>query len=371
MRREPSSWSGGQAYALVWLVYLIYPVVTLFHPGLGTGRRLVGAAGLALFVAVYVWSSRRPLGGEDPRHILKGWIVQFALAVVLTALFGENWAGLFVYVAATGGRMKPVWSALVGVLLTAAVCAVQLAWAHAYPEMLGLGITTAMVGLMMVSLSRLVWTGRQLRMAQEEVARLATVDERLRIARDIHDLLGHSLSVIALKADLAERLLPDQPGRAATEIAEVRTVARRSLTEVREAVAGYRRLRLDEEMVRARGGLEAAGIHCAFTTTAGELPERVAAVLAWVVREATTNILRHSQARTCQITVTRAEGAAQVVVEDDGRGARASPARIGSGLVGLEERLRAAGGTLVAGPGADGGFRVRGRVPLQRAGEAL
>jgi two-component system sensor histidine kinase DesK len=309
------------------------------------------------------------MGSEIPRHILKGWVIQFVLAAVLTASFGANWAGLFVYVAATGGRLKPVWAALCAVLLSAAACAVQLALSRSYQEMLALVITSAMVGLMMVSLNRLVWTGRQLQMAQGEVARLATVEERLRIARDIHDLLGHSLSVITLKADLAARLLPNDPARAAAEIADVQVVARRSLTEVREAVAGYRRLRLADELARARNGLEAAGVRCAFTTTAGELPERAEVALAWVVREAATNVLRHSRARTCRIEVTHGKDGAQVIVEDDGSGATEATAHDGSGLAGLTERMRAAGGSLEAGPVETGGFRVRGVIPLGPKGD--
>lgn len=361
-------WRGGAGYALVWLIYLIYPIFTLFQPGLGDGRRLLGILGLALFVAAYAWSWRVPMGAEDTRPILWHFVIQLVLAGALTRLGGQNWAGLFIYVAATGGRLRPFWAGVAAPLLAAAGCAAQLAGLDALQEALALGITAAVVGLMMVSLTRLVWTGSQLRRAQGEVARLAAVEERLRIARDIHDLLGHSLSVIALKADLAGRLLDDQPERAAAEIADVQAVARRALSEVREAVAGYRRLRLEEELSRVRGGLEAAGIHCAFTATAGNLPPGVETALAWVVREGATNVLRHSAAHHCRIAVTRAGGAAEVVVEDDGRGATGATDRSGSGLAGLRDRLREAGGILEAGPGAAGGFRLGGRVPLPPEG---
>ena len=272
------------------------------------------------------------MGAENTRPILGHFVIQLVLAVALTRLDGQNWAGLFVYVAATGGRLRPVWAGVAAPLLAAGGCAAQLAGLDAFQEPLALGITAAVVGLMMVSLTRLVWTRSQLRQAQGDVARLAAIEERLRIARDIHDLLGHSLSVIVLKADLAGRLLGGQPERAAGEIADVQAVVRRALSEVRDAVAGYRRLRLDQELPRVRGGLEVAGIHCAFTATVGNLPPGLGdrAGLGGAGRCHQRPAAQRGPSLPHRRHAGR--GAAEAVVEDDGHGATDVPDRYGSGV---------------------------------------
>ena len=206
--------------------------------------------------------------------------------------------------------------------------------------------------------------------------------------RDLHDLLGHSLSSITLKSELAERLLPDTPEtrKVAAEVRDIQGVARGALREVREAVAGYRQLTLGEELIGAKEMLEAAGIACRIENGAGVLlPKSVEGMLAWAVREGTTNVIRHSRARHCDIRLAREDGengeAAEVRAEvtDDGRGLfpaldgteglATEDSTGGSGLSGLAERVAGfAGADFEAGPLPEGGFRLRVSLPLRSGG---
>ena len=185
----------------------------------------------------------------------------------------------------------------------------------------------------------------------------------------MHDLLGHTLSLIALKGELAGRLIAQEPARAAQEIHEVERVARQSLREVREAVAGYRQPALHSELEGARQLLEGAGIACTLEQTAGALSPKSDAALAWTVREGVTNVIRHSRARNCAIRVNGANGRVRVELINDGY-SEAEPDRArgtgGCGLCGLRERVAALGGQLESGPAlANGqpGFRLFVEIP--------
>ena len=196
---------------------------------------------------------------------------------------------------------------------------------------------------------------------------MAVAEERNRIARDLHDVLGHSLSLIAIKSELARRLLPGDPDRARAEIADVERVARESLSSIRDTVSGARQPTLERELENARLVLEAAGIAPTIDRSAGPLPPAEDAVLAWAVREAVTNVVRHSAARTAAIRTRRDGDEASIEVVDDGRAASDvtfEPNAGGTGLRGLTERLERAGGRLDAGPRAGGGYRLQASVPI-------
>ncbi|WP_329055636.1 histidine kinase [Streptomyces violaceus] len=207
--------------------------------------------------------------------------------------------------------------------------------------------------------------------ARDTRARLAVAEERLRFGRDLHDVIGRNLAVIALKSELAVQL--DQRGRpeAVEQMIEVQRLARESQREVREVVRGYREADLGVELAGARGVLTAAGIDCTVTGSAAGLPSPVQSTLGWVVREAATNVLRHGDARRCAVLIRVEEGLVVLSVENDGvpqdAGARPSG---GSGLAGLGERLAEVGGTLRAGPTGDGLFRLAVEVPLPSDAEA-
>ena len=194
------------------------------------------------------------------------------------------------------------------------------------------------------------------------------------MARDLHDLLGHHLSLIALKSELAGRLIETAPARAAAEIQDVERVARQTLREVREAVAGYRQPALQSELDGARQLLDVAGIACSIEYTAGALPPATDAVLAWAVREGVTNVIRHSRARQCRIRVAGADGTVHAEVindgdHDQGQEGKGASRQSGSGLTGLAERVTAQGGHLEAGPLlAEGSerFRLWVELPIRR-----
>ncbi|MFE1546608.1 sensor histidine kinase [Streptomyces sp. NPDC058718] len=233
-------------------------------------------------------------------------------------------------------------------------------------------------------LMKIVW---ELERSRDVQARLAVAEERLRFGRDLHDILGRNLSVIALKSELAVQLARRERPEAVDQMIEVQRIARESQREVRDVVRGYREADLRVELEGARGVLDAAGIDCAVDTTGPVLPDEVQSALGWVVRETTTNVLRHGDARRCAIAVREEEGAVLLTVENDGAG---SPSGIGggveggpgggigrgpgggigggpgSGLAGLRERLAAVGGSLEAGPGDGGTFLVTARVPVPR-----
>jgi two-component system sensor histidine kinase DesK len=183
---------------------------------------------------------------------------------------------------------------------------------------------------------------RQLRATQQELARSAVEQERLRFARDLHDLLGHSLSLIVVKAEVARRLAERDPRAAAREAGEIETIGRQALAEVRQAVTGYRTLRFADEVLKAKAALSDAGIEPVVRITDDPLPSELDDVLGWVIREATTNVIRHSQATSCVIALVH-DRQWRLEVRDDGKGGQAAP---GNGLLGLRERLAAVGGTL-------------------------
>ncbi|MFB7025580.1 MULTISPECIES: sensor histidine kinase [unclassified Streptomyces] len=222
---------------------------------------------------------------------------------------------------------------------------------------------------------------QELERSRDLKARLAVAEERLRFGRDLHDVMGRNLSVIALKSELAVQLSRRGRPEAVDQMVEVQRIAQESQREVREVVRGYREADLRVELEGARGVLGAAGIDCAVDAPALDLPPEVQSALGWVVRETTTNVLRHGDARRCAIVLRTEPGAVLLTVENDGaeeagagdgKGAGSadalSRAGHGSGLAGLRERLGAVDGTLDAGPAVPHSFRVTARVPLPRTG---
>ncbi|WP_031484375.1 sensor histidine kinase [Streptomyces bicolor] len=214
-----------------------------------------------------------------------------------------------------------------------------------------------------------VWLLRavyELHEARETRARLAVAEERLRFGRDLHDVMGRNLAVIALKSELAVQLARRGRPEAVEQMIEVQRIAQESQREVRDVVRGYREAELGVELAGAQGVLTAAGIDCEVTGEAAGLPAEVQSALAWVVREAATNVLRHGDAGRCAVGVRVSEGRVVLTVENDGA-AGASDGGGGSGLAGLRERLAAVDGTLEAGRVGEGVFRLVAEVPLTGA----
>ncbi|MFP3578496.1 histidine kinase [Arthrobacter sp. SIMBA_036] len=229
------------------------------------------------------------------------------------------------------------------------------------------------LGLMMCSFARSIRKTVQLRAAQTELAEAAVAAERSRVARDMHDILGHSLTVIAVKAELAARMLETASGadpasasasvdaaplrRAAAEIAAVQDLARGALADVRATVAGYRGVNVLAELAVARTALESAGITADLPATVDAVPARHRELFGWVLREGVTNVVRHSGAKQCRVRLT----ASEVSVEDDGVGP-GTAGSFGNGLTGIRERVMAAGGNVCVGKSDLGGFRLAAEV---------
>ncbi|MGX1680572.1 sensor histidine kinase [Streptomyces althioticus] len=358
-------------WTAIWLVYLSAPVSDLLHGGHPAGVRALGWLGLVVFVTWYMLLVFRAGRGDRTALVLGSLAVLTAQSALLALTLGREWLVLFVYVSIASGAALPSrlsrWSVPGAcALMTAAAFAVpggrDLLWGLLVPALLG--------GFAMTGVRELIRTTIALREARATVAHLAANEERLRLARDLHDLLGHSLSVITLKSELAGRMLPDHPDRAARQVADIEQVSRQALVDVREAVTGYRRLRLAGELGGARVALRAAGIvpELPGADALGEVPEDAESALAWALREAVTNVVRHSGARRCTVEVarrhTRDGQVLELSVEDNGPGGSATGH--GNGLRGLRERLAAVGGTLEAGP-VRHGFRLVARVPVETA----
>jgi two-component system sensor histidine kinase DesK len=245
---------------------------------------------------------------------------------------------------------------------------------HASSDLLvPLGIPCFLGGFAMIGIRQLVRTMRELREARETIAHLAANEERLRLARDLHDLLGHSLSLITLKSELAGRMLPDRPGDAAAQVADIERVSRQALVDVREAVGGYRRPTLAVELAGASAVLRARGIEADFDPVQWAGHDRLApddeAALAWALREAVTNVVRHSGAARCRVVLAEDGDEFALTVSDDGLGPTPGHAP-GNGLTGLDERLLLASGRMETSTGAGGGFTLRAWVPLSVSGYA-
>ncbi|MFJ9345009.1 sensor histidine kinase [Streptomyces sp. NPDC101237] len=200
--------------------------------------------------------------------------------------------------------------------------------------------------------------------ARETRARLAVAEERLRFGRDLHDVLGRNLAVIALKSELAVQLARRERPEAVEQMIEVQRIAQESQREVRAVVRGYRDADLAAELAGAHGVLRAAGIDCTVTGDTAGLPAPVQSALGWVVRETTTNVLRHGDAKRCTVSLRVMEGHVVLTVENDGVTPPPGGGSGGSGIAGLRERLAAVAGTLEAGPVYADGFRVVASVPL-------
>jgi two-component system sensor histidine kinase DesK len=204
---------------------------------------------------------------------------------------------------------------------------------------------------------------RELRATQAELARSAVEQERLRFSRDLHDLLGHTLSLVVVKAEVVRRLVPRDPEAAISQAADIETIGRNALAEVRQAVTGYRARTLAAELDGARTALSDAGIALTVREEGAPLPPEADALFGWAVREGVTNVIRHSRAGRCEIAVHQAGDQTTLEIRDDGVGPSGSAA--GNGLRGLSERLDAAGGSLRFAAGGTGGFLLTATLPAQ------
>ncbi|GAA1326183.1 sensor histidine kinase [Pseudonocardia xinjiangensis] len=352
---------------LINLGFLGYPGYDLVTGQHSTAARVAGGVGLVVFVVLYLPALLAgPFRDETEPAPVPHIVACALLAAGLSVGMGLTWTTLLVYTSQLTGAALRRSAGVPAVVLVAVLTAATHSWmAAGLPSVAWAAGYTLVIGLYAVAFRWIAETFRELDRARSELARLAVAEERLRFARDLHDLLGHSLSVIALKSELASRLLDRDPARAGAEVRDIEAVSRQALAEVREAVSGYRgSADLAAELRRARSALAAAGVAAEIDEPAAALPPDVEALLAWTVREGTTNIVRHSGASRVTIRVCTDGARAEVELLDDGTGGRGTGDQAGgNGLHGLAERVTAAAGALEAGAAPGGGFRLAVRVP--------
>ncbi|MFI1308042.1 sensor histidine kinase [Streptomyces sioyaensis] len=378
-----------------------------------TGNPWLAGLGLLAFNSVYitvVWTSFNPRLRHSRRPLYAlGVLTAITFAIALG--FGGDWFLFFPLLSLASGTVR----ALRGKKLAAWLIALSGAagyltgWDNGGPGAFGVGYGTFLSGTVTATVLSLFDTIQELNTTRQELARSAVEKERLRFSRDLHDLLGHTLSVVVVKAEAVRRLAPRNLDAALDQAADIEAVGRQALTEIREAVTGYREGSLSTELDRARSVLEAAGIEPVVRQAGPPLPPQAGALLGWVVREGVTNTVRHSGATHCEISVHADEERVRLTITDDGRGPGGSGAAAGSvpgrlrdrvpgrgqgnagadatrpdpadgtgappppgrtgpvggtGLKGLTERLAAAGGTLHSGPDGRRGFRVTAELPV-------
>lgn len=387
----------GWILAAIWLVYLSQPAAAAWHDH-DLVLRYAGVATLLAFCAVFLGTfglgrRLRQHGSDVPvlvRASLTG--VAAALAGLGYLTLGDDASNLLVYLAVMAVFLfgtRAGWT-IVAVLLVASLAIPGVVPGWQANASVTFQIFMAAVAAWGVAL--LIQRNVQLAAAREEIARLVRAEERSRFGRDLHDILGHSLTVVAVKAELAGRLARTAPERAEAEIADVERIAREALADVRAAAAGYREVTLAGELAGARTALTAAGIQADLPARLAQVPPGRQEIFGWAIREGVTNVVRHSGATCCSVRVAGPE----IEISDDGRGpagpvsaasggsgcggddtgriggpagADCGCARPGAGglsghgLAGLQERAAAIGGSVNVGRSAAGGFALRVRAP--------
>ncbi|NNG40512.1 sensor histidine kinase [Flexivirga sp. ID2601S] len=347
----------------IWLFWMIQPFVDAVQR-IDTPRGMLGVLVVPAFCVVYLWHfyARREIfiqaARPGCRMTLPAWdLLRYGLmgllAVACVVTVGQNGYTAAVFFALSAlWTFTPLvgWGVVVAVALGYMVLWQAADWRQDWSMFVGLGF-----GALAITVGRVAGRRqRQLQESQQVNAELMVQQERNRMARDLHDILGHSLTVITVKAELAGRLLDaDATERARAEVADLETLSRTALADVRRAVEGYREISLSGELTRAREALAAAGIEARTPTALDQVPADLVELFAWTVRESVTNVLRHSRAQHCVITVTPR---ALTVADDGVGGPEVSPS--GNGLRGLRERANASGAVLITKSEMPHGFSV-------------
>ncbi|MGP7996095.1 MAG: sensor histidine kinase [Streptosporangiaceae bacterium] len=357
--RWTRSWRRAAMLAIP-LVYLIYVAVSVRQNSHGAAA-VTGYALFAVFAACWLVTSAVLPPNTSGWRFWAWYALLVALAAAEVPFARAAGFVLCVFitiltVARLGARSAPVVAAmsLAALLVPVAVGSWHVSLAKSFADVTPVAIPV--VALTMFAVMQVVRANQALAQTRAELARLAAENERIRIARDLHDLLGHSLTTITVKAGLARRLGPADPAGAVDQIAEVEDLCRRALADVRAAVSGYREVTLASELARGRELLRVCGITADLPTAIDVVDPAHQELFGWAVREGLTNVIRHSRARSCAVRVS----AHDVEIIDDGHGSAATP---GNGLRGLRERAAAAGGGVDAGPVQPAGWRLRVRVP--------
>ncbi len=351
----------GPWFALIWLpVLMLAPILTSAMAGDGITLVIHLAIAVWYVVTVVVSTSRLPEWAGE--LCVAGLTVLIVLQFVVSGGSQGFLYPLLAIAAATAIHLRAALGFVMGLSISGAL-------AEGFATMslgnaLLFGFASVMAGASTYLIRYLTGVVGELRVTRRRLAAVAVAEERQRFARDLHDLLGHTLSVIVVKAEAVRRFAKTQPEVAVSHARGIEDIGRVALSDVRQAVAGYRELRLDDELSRAIGVLEDAGVSVEATSPLPRLDRPIDVLFAWVVREATTNVLRHAHADHCSVRVGGGSEHAEIEVTDNGRGARG--AESGSGLRGLRERAERLGGT-VRLRSDDHGFTLTVRVPKSTA----
>ncbi len=354
----------GILFAAVWLLFLVDPLQQAWSE-LGSVRGWLAMAATLGFAATYlavfanVRTRRGRLQPAVEHSLVAAWLgTLVALAAAMCLTVGQAGTASLVYLAVVSVILLPTRAAVLAVAALVVFNETAARVVTGWTEQAGLSFAVCASAFAMWGVQQMMLRNIDLLRAREENARLAVVEERGRFARDLHDILGHSLTVITVKAELASRLLDVDPERARAELADLERLSRDALGDVRRAVEGYRDLSLTGELARARAALEAAQIRADLPHSTDGVPSDLRELFAWTVREGVTNVVRHSGARTCSVRLAPD----RVEVSDDGHG-RSAEDRDGHGIAGLRERASAVGAVLVTRAREPQGFSLQVMVP--------
>ena len=333
-----------------WMAFLVFPPTAPWQAP-AAWQRVLGLTATLVFAAGYVWLLRASFAREDADPPGREGAMTAALAAISLAAapaIGYEAMSFLPFLAAVGAFSLPrpaAWWWVGGVVAVSLIL----------PLLPGADRGFLFLSIVTIAVSAGTVGGRAMQDREAMLAGvredLAVTAERDRVARDVHDVLGHSLTVVTVKSALARRLVRTDPDRAEAELADIERLSRQALAEVRSTVGGLRATRLEEELADAERALAAAGITAEIAGEGRDLEPQHRAVAAWVLREAVTNVLRHAGASRCQVALS----SHALVVTDDGRGLRDRP---GGGLNGLRDRVEASGGRLLVEPAQPAGTMV-------------
>lgn len=343
---------------LIWLIFLVFPPI--FDPEANPYAWLLIGIIIALFLPIYFWT-----GLVRGRNKLIGLAALCLLGLVFVR-FNYGSTSFFIYASALAAATMPTGQAVravVGIVIVFVISVIisGIPWPYTVAAFLPPFLMIFFIGGMNMFYAAKRRADAKLNLAHEEIERLATIAERERIARDLHDLLGHTLSVITLKSELARKLLTKDASKAQQEIGEVERISRDALAEVRAAVSGYRSKGFSEALTHAKRALEPAGVSFSFAGDPSVLTPLQESTLSLVLREAVTNILRHAEATRCSVALTEDSKKVTLEISDNGKGRQG--AAIGNGLSGIAERVSHLEGNLNIS--SDHGMQLTIELPIE------
>ena len=357
-----SAQDGGRALRHMPFVMMIHLVWLFLWPLLAGSSFTRVILPTMLSVPVFMWFYLSMYYYPGPNSVRLRYVAGIVVLGFVLAKVNLSALAYFIFVFFAVVYLLPTrQSALIVGGVNVAFIVEMILFGHSASTITSISVPCVIMGIVAIYTSRIHFAQQALRKSSAEITRLATLAERERIGRDLHDSLGHILSVVALKSELARKLIDRDLDAARTEIAEVERVARDALSQVRNAISGIRSTALSTELAAATALLEAQGVNVRCETENVKLPHDRETALALSLREAATNIRRHSGARGVTIRVKKEPAAVLVEIADDGRGGRIVP---GNGLNGMRERLESVGGTLQLLANETGGTVLRASVPI-------